>query len=232
MDNIIWATRVNEIKNASDVILQGLIEMIYEGKFKPGQKLVQKEIADIFNVSRVPVRDAFQKLLEVKLAERVPRKGIIVAKLSKEKVLELYQTRKILEKGAMVLVIKNITQKDIEKLEQIVNKQKKAYQNQDIKNAILADDEFHLSLFSPKILRNEILANTIHSIRLRIKHARDVNRYMDNNLEWILESINHHSEVIKTIKTRNIRKAQSSIDLITNNSMKEIVNFIKTLNYQ
>ena len=85
MDNLIWATRVNEIKNTNEVILQGLIEMIYEGKFKLGQKLVQEEIANIFNVSRVPVRDAFQILLEVKLAERVPRKGLIIAKLSKKK---------------------------------------------------------------------------------------------------------------------------------------------------
>ncbi len=230
MDNIIWATRVNEIKNTSDVIFQGLMEMIYEGKFKPGQKLVQEEIADIFNVSRVPVRDALQKLLEVKLAERVPRKGLIVAKFCKKKILELYQTRKILEKEAILLVIKNITPKDIEKLEWIVDKQKKAYQSKNIKSAILADDEFHRLLFSPIILKNEILANTIHSIRLRIKHARDVCRHMDSNPAWILESVKHHSEVIEAIRTMDVQIAKKSIDLITNDSRDEIIGFIDILN--
>ena len=232
LNKTIWATRLNEIKNTSDVILQGLIEMIYEGKFKPGQKLVQEEIANIFDVSRVPVRDAFQKLLEVKLAERVPRKGLVVVKLSKNKILELYQTRKILEKEAIALVTKNITQEDIEKLEQIIDKQKKAYQSRDIKRAILADDEFHQMLFSPMILGNEVLASTIHSIRLRIKHARDVCRHMDNHLEWILDSVNHHSEVIKAIKMKDIRIAKKSIDLITDDSRREIVQFINNLKIQ
>jgi len=229
LDSVIWTTKVNEIKNTSDVIFQGLVEMIYEGKLKPGQKLVQEEIAKTFSVSRVPVRDAFQKLVEVKLAERVPRKGLAVAKLIESKILELYQTRKILEKAAIELVLKNISQREIEELEQIISMQKKAYQIRDIKMAILRDDEFHQKLFSASILKNEILSDTIDSIRLRIKHARDLYRHMDNDLEWILDSVDHHSEVVKAIKTRNVQIAQSSIDLITNDSREEIINFIKKI---
>jgi len=90
LQGINWVMRVNNIESTSDIIFQGLIEMIYEGKFLPGQKLIQEEIANIFNVSRVPVRDAFQKRSETGLAEKIPRRGLIVAKLSEKRTLELH----------------------------------------------------------------------------------------------------------------------------------------------
>jgi len=225
-----YAVRVNNIKNASDVILQGLMEMIYGGEFKPGQKLIQEEIANIFNVSRVPVRDAFQKLIEVGLAERVPRKGLIVVRLSQKRTLELYQTRKILELAAISLVTKNITSIELTKLEEIIEQQKKAYQDGDTKKAILFDDKFHKFLFSYSTLKNEVLANTINSIRLRIKHARDVSRCLSNNPKWILESARRHSEIMQAIKSKNIEEARKRIDTVINESKEEIIHFVK--NYE
>jgi len=222
-----WAMRVDDIKNTSDVILQGLIEMIYEGKFKPGQKLIQEEIANIFNVSRVPVRDAFQKLTETGLAEKIPRRGLIVAKLSEKRTLELYQTREILESAAISLVIKNITSIELIKLEEINEQQKKAYKDGDTKKAILVDDKFHKFLFSFFILKNEVLANTINSIRLRIKHARDVSRSLSNNPKWILESARRHSKIIQAVKSRNTKEAKKAIITVINESKKEQIHFIK-----
>lgn len=222
-----WAVRVNNIKNTSDIILNGLMEMIYDGEFKPGQKLIQEEIANIFKVSRVSVRDAFQKLIEVGLAEKVPRKGLIVEKLSQKRTLELYQTREILESAAISLVTKNITPIELTNLEEINEQQKKAYKDRDTKKAILFDDKFHKFIFSFSILKNKVLANTINSIRLRIKHPRDVSRSLSNNPKWILDSTKRHSEIIQAIKSRNIKEAKKVIVTVINKSKKEQIHFIK-----
>ena len=52
------AHRIDAIQNTAEVIAQSLKEMIYEAELKPSQPLIQERIAEMFQVSRVPVRDA------------------------------------------------------------------------------------------------------------------------------------------------------------------------------
>lgn len=93
-----------------------------------------------------------------------------------------------MESAAIFLVIKNITSIELIKLEEINEQQKKAYKDGGTKKAILLDDKFHAFLFSFSILKNEVLAKTIYSIRLRIKHARDVSRSLSNNPKSKMDS--------------------------------------------
>ena len=72
------AHRIDAIQNTAEVIAQSLKEMIYEAELKPGQPLIQERIAEMFQVSRVPVRDALQLLIAMGLAVNVPRRGVIV----------------------------------------------------------------------------------------------------------------------------------------------------------
>ncbi len=69
------AHRINAIQNTAEVIAQSLKEMIYEAELKPGQPLIQERIAEMFQVSRVPVRDALQMLIGMGIAVNVPRRG-------------------------------------------------------------------------------------------------------------------------------------------------------------
>ena len=64
--------RVNAIQSTAEVIANSLKEIIYGAEFKPGQQLVQETIARMFQVSRVPVRDALQILIKMGIAVNVP----------------------------------------------------------------------------------------------------------------------------------------------------------------
>ncbi len=77
------AHRIDAIQNTAEVIAQSLKEMIYEAELKPGQPLIQERIAEMFQVSRVPVRDALQMLIRMGIAVNVPRRGVIVRPLSR-----------------------------------------------------------------------------------------------------------------------------------------------------
>ncbi len=83
------AHRINAIQNTAEVIAQSLKEMIYEAELKPGQPLIQERIAEMFQVSRVPVRDALQLLIANGIAVNVPRRGVIVRPLSRRLLAEL-----------------------------------------------------------------------------------------------------------------------------------------------
>lgn len=87
--------KVDSIQNTAEVIAKSLEDKIYGAELKPGQQLVQENIARMFGVSRVPVRDALQILINMGLAVNMPRRGVFVRRLSKKSLGELFEVRKI-----------------------------------------------------------------------------------------------------------------------------------------
>lgn len=70
---------------------------IRDGRFAPGQRLIEAEITSEFGVSRGPVREAFRQLSADGLVEIVPNKGAMVRRLSRREALELFEIRTELE---------------------------------------------------------------------------------------------------------------------------------------
>ena len=101
--------KIDAIKTTSEVIAQSIKEMIFQAELKPGQQLVQESLARMFGVSRVPVRDALQILINMGIAVNVPRRGVIVRPFSRKLLDELFEIRKVLEGSAIHMVVKKIT---------------------------------------------------------------------------------------------------------------------------
>jgi DNA-binding GntR family transcriptional regulator len=137
------AHKVNAIKNTAEVIAHSLKQKIYEAELKPGQPLVQENIARMFGVSRVPVRDALQILVNVGIAISVPRRGIFVRPLSRKLLEELFAVRKILEGSAIEIVLQDITEELITMLREIVRKQKEALKKRDVKRNMVRNGSPH-----------------------------------------------------------------------------------------
>ena len=158
-----WSTRINNNKNTSGLVAQGLMEMIYAFKFKPGERLKQDYIAKIFGVSRATVRDSLYQLMEIGLASRIARKGFIVCPLLEKTIRELYSIRRILESYAIKLVIENIDSKTLTKLEDLVIQQKRLKKTSNIDEIVEKDSEFLQVLYSYNTTKNDNLCNLIHS---------------------------------------------------------------------
>ena len=65
-------------------------QAILSGQLKPGQRIVEREIAEAMNTSRGPVRDALKLLENERLVVRYPHKGTFVAWLSLKDAEEIY----------------------------------------------------------------------------------------------------------------------------------------------
>jgi DNA-binding GntR family transcriptional regulator len=74
-----------------------LRQAIMSGRFAPGARLIERELCETLGVSRTSVREALRKLEAEKLVRSVPRKGPIVAVISKQEASELYALRGLLE---------------------------------------------------------------------------------------------------------------------------------------
>ena len=102
-------------KDAYSVIL----EAIDFGIYKPGDRLVESELAERLGVSRTPIREALQRLETQSLLERDGR-SLIVASLDHNQMAELYVVRRELEGLAARLAAKHATEEEIRVLQDMV----------------------------------------------------------------------------------------------------------------
>ena len=108
---------------------QSLPRMLYEklrghilvGTLRAGQVLRQEELAQRFNVSRVPLREALSQLEADGLIEARPRRGFAVASLDPDEIVELFELRTVIEEHAGRIAAQSRTPQDVEDVERIVD---------------------------------------------------------------------------------------------------------------
>ena len=76
-----------------DVIFNTLRDAIVSGDLKPGERLMEVDLAEKMGVSRTPVREAVRKLEMEGLVTMVPRKGTHVAELSAKDIMDVLEVR-------------------------------------------------------------------------------------------------------------------------------------------
>jgi DNA-binding GntR family transcriptional regulator len=96
-----------------------ILEAIDVGVFKPGDRLVESDLAERFGVSRTPIREALQRLETQSLLERDGR-SLIVASLDHNQMAELYIVRSELEGLAARLAARHATEEEITVLQEMV----------------------------------------------------------------------------------------------------------------
>jgi DNA-binding GntR family transcriptional regulator len=85
------------VANAADSVYLTLREAIVDGQLEPGDSLIEWHVARQFGTSRTPVREALLRLEAEGLAFRVPRRGLVVRKISEHEIFEVYAVRISLE---------------------------------------------------------------------------------------------------------------------------------------
>ncbi|WNC16342.1 GntR family transcriptional regulator [Brevibacillus brevis] len=122
-----------------------LREAILRGHFKPGERLVQEELASSLGVSRMPVREALRKLETEGLVIIEPHRGAIVKSLTVEDIQEIYGLRAQMEKMAVEMSVEHMAQEDIDELERLVVAMERST---DSSEYIERNIEFHRVLIS------------------------------------------------------------------------------------
>jgi len=195
-------------------IVNQIKRQILEGKINPGEHLpTELELAEKLNVSRNSVREAFQILESLGIIERRKREGTIIRLITKEELesiyipkpeeetlLDLLETREILEVNVVKLVVERASKEEINELEKILEWMKK--DSEDLTKFSNTDIIFHITL--ARISQNQVIANIIHSLRKRMQNLQS------RTLETlrIFEIIDEHQKIVDAIKSRNSEEAQ------------------------
>jgi len=108
----------------SDHVYRQLRNAIREGRFKSGDRVMEIEVADWLKVSRTPVRDAIRRLESEGMLQHEPRHGLVVARLDRQAVMELYFMRETLEGTAARLCARHASDMDILDLAELVERER------------------------------------------------------------------------------------------------------------
>jgi DNA-binding GntR family transcriptional regulator len=112
-------------RSISDQIYGVLKELILLGKIAPGERMIESNIAEDLRTSRTPVREAFQRLAQDGLVERVPQGGVRVTVITPRMVSEVFGIRAVLEVYAVDLACDNIEAGTIIKLKELAQQARK-----------------------------------------------------------------------------------------------------------
>jgi DNA-binding GntR family transcriptional regulator len=108
----------------SELAYRKLRDAIHAGTLKPGQRIMEIEIAEWLKVSRTPVRDAMRRLESEGMVTHEPRSGLVIAKLDRQAVMELYVMREVLEGTAARLCARHASDMEVEELVELVKTEK------------------------------------------------------------------------------------------------------------
>jgi DNA-binding GntR family transcriptional regulator len=186
-------------------ITKEIEEAILSGQLKPRERLVEMDLISQFDVSRTVIREALKRLEATGLIRTTPYRGAVVSDLTTEEIEEIYFIRAELEKIAARLVLKHITQKEVQNLKK-VSKEVERHLREKSHQMIEMDSEFHRMIF--RGCRNNYLYDMIDYLRTKAHIVRFNAWSLPHRIE---QSIVEHREMIKAIENRDLSQLEKLI---------------------
>ncbi len=203
MDRRLIPVSLDNYKPLREIVFEAIREAILNGTLKPGERLMEIQLAEEMGVSRTPVREAIRKLELEGFVVMMPRKGAYVAGMSMKDIADVFELRGALEGLAGGLAAERITEEELEHLERLLVKIGECVQSNDLEGLIETDTEFHDVLF--KATRNERLVQIISNLREQIQRFRSASLASPGRMKYAFEE---HKQIVEAISDRNIELAQ------------------------
>ena len=192
-------------------------KMIIDGVIKPGERIIETEYSNKFQISRTPIREAIRMLELEGLVESQTTGGVIVKTLTREEISEIYKIRIALESLIIEEIIKKINNQDIKKLEKVLKNTKKAFEVKDIEKVFSLFTEFNQILYDIASLPK--VTGMINNINLYLKRFRKLSIDNPSRKE---EAFEDHVQILEAIKNKELSTAIS----INRMHLEKSMNFI------
>jgi DNA-binding GntR family transcriptional regulator len=150
-----------------DWVHDRLSQAIFSGELAPGERLSVPALATQLDVSRSPVREAVQRLVQERLAEEIPHQGAVVAHVDAKELSTLYHVREVLEGLAARMAAERATPQQVDELQMVVAMHRRAIDDGDLKRHVELDQRFHRLL--REIADNHWLTDYLSQIQGQIR---------------------------------------------------------------
>ncbi len=209
-----WDPALRERKTTTDHIASALRTAIYDGQFADGEELNQVELAQYFNVSRVPIREALRQLQAEGLVRIVAHHKTVVAGLSVEEVVELLEMRAVLEGHMVRKSAPQLDARAIQRLRKLCDEMDRITDYGSL--WVLKNWEFHQTLYGAG--SSKTMIDLVERIHLKIeRYARQAGT--DRRLR---EAAAEHRNILAHIERGDYAAASAQIKEHVLNTGEEI----------
>jgi DNA-binding GntR family transcriptional regulator len=183
-----------------ETLAASLQERILNGEFKDGDPLVQEAIAEEYEVSRMPVREALRQLEALGLIEMKTHRGAVITSMHQERITELFDLRAMLEGDIMSRALRGFDDEQALRSEAILRELEAAYHRRDISSWGALNWQFHKSLYLPAN-RPETLS-IIEGINIKTDRFIRLQLSMSGAVA-IAKAEHEHRELLRLAKTHD-----------------------------
>jgi DNA-binding GntR family transcriptional regulator len=183
-----------------------LYQAILRGDFQPNERLIEMDLAQLYNVGRAAIRTTLARLEQDGLVEREPNRGARVRAISEEEAVETLEARAVLEGLAARYAARNVTDADIADLRAIVGEMEARLAEGDLLGISEGNTRLHSRLL--EIANNKTVARLIE--RLHAQHVR-------SQFRLILvpgrppRSVAEHRAIVEAVASRDPAAAEAAM---------------------
>ena len=203
MDNRLAPIKLDSYQPLREVVCESLREAIRTGILKPGERIMEIQLAEELGVSRTPVREAIRKLELEGYVVMMPRRGTYVANMSIRDINEIFEIRTALESLSNGLAADHITDEELEHLQRLLVMIGGYIKEGNMEKIVETDIEFHDTMYHAA--RNNRLVGIISNLRDQLTRFRTLSMSYPGRLEATLEE---HRLIVEAI-AQGDRKAAS-----------------------
>ena len=201
-----FEVNMNEYLPLRDVVFNTLRQAILRGELKPGERLMEIQLANKLGVSRTPIREAIRKLELEGLVLMIPRKGAEVADITEKSLRDVLEVREA-----------------IEELKKAAQEFKETLDCEDVTRFAEADVKFHDIIY--RTTDNERLIQLLYNLREQMYRYRVEYLKREDAHETLLAE---HERIIETIEKRDKEEAMKAVSRHIDNQVAAVIDTIRT----
>ena len=224
MDRRLAPIKLDSYQPLREVVCESLREAIRSGVLKPGERIMEIQLAEELGVSRTPVREAIRKLELEGYVVMMPRRGTYVASMSIRDINEIFEIRTALESLSNGLAADHITDDELEHLQRLLVIIGGYIKDGNIEKIVETDIEFHDLLYHAA--RNERLVGIISNLRDQLTRFRTLSMSYPGRLE---ETLEEHRLIVDAIASGDRKAASRAAERHMENSEKTLLKAMEAL---
>lgn len=167
-------------------------------QLRPGDSLVESDLAHQLGISKTPVRDSLLRLEKEGLVVKIPFKGSYVAPISHESVIDLFEIRAVLEGLAARLAMPGVSPDDMAELARLIDLHEQALRSGSIAEAAGYNRKFHQTIIQH--CTNERLLQILGNLDDHLQRFRLLSNYQRGTA---LKSVEEHRQILAAIKKQD-----------------------------
>lgn len=183
-----------------DTVHDELRDQVISGRLRPGDRLVERVLADDLGVSRVPVREALRALAHEGFAEERPRRGMVVRLLDDDAIDALFEVRGALDGLVCRRLVRLLDDAGLARLQGLVDEAESAAAAGRVDDAVRANAQFHTVMV--ELCDSEVISAVVEPVAGRMRWL--LNQHVD------APAINEeHRQILAALRSRDATAATS-----------------------